>query len=144
MADEIQRRMGMFEELEQLKNHINTYRESAEGPEGRRKEKQSGVHIMTFHASKGLEFDYVYLPDCNEGTIPYKKSITPEQIEEERRLFYVAMTRAKEKLHILYLGGDKNNRYRVSRFVTDAQTKRKETKRFPYISSKSALSSHSS
>ena len=82
-----------------------------------------GIQIMTYHASKGLEFDVVFLPDCNEGNIPYKKSTSPEAIEEERRLFYVAMTRAKEKLHILYLDGDQYNRHLVSRFVKDAKGK---------------------
>ena len=76
---------------------------------------------MTYHASKGLEFDFVYLPDCNEGIIPYRKCITNEEIEEERRLFYVAMTRAKEKLSIFYIDGDKDNRHLLSRFVKEAK-----------------------
>ena len=76
---------------------------------------------MTYHASKGLEFDTVYLPDCNEGIIPYRKSITKDQIEEERRLFYVAMTRAKENLNIFYIDKDKDNRHLVSRFVKEAK-----------------------
>lgn len=117
MADELQKRMGMFASLEQLENHIDTYREMSKET----RSNEEGVHIMTYHASKGLEFDTVFLPDCNEGTIPYKKSSTPEQIEEERRLFYVAMTRAKERLHILYLEGEKGNRHLVSRFVKDAK-----------------------
>ena len=76
---------------------------------------------MTYHASKGLEFDAVYLPDCNEGIIPYRKCTTQDQIEEERRLFYVAMTRARTQLQILYLDGEKENRHIVSRFVNDAK-----------------------
>lgn len=119
MADEIQRRFGMFSSLEQLENHIDSYREMSNTSHA--DNKKSGINIMTYHASKGLEFDTVFLPDCNEGVIPYRKSTTPEQIEEERRLFYVAMTRAKESLHILYLDGEKGNRHLVSRFVKDAK-----------------------
>ena len=119
MADEIQERFGMFAALEQLENHIDSYRENSNTSYS--SDNKDGVHIMTYHASKGLEFDTVFLPDCNEGVIPYRKSTTPEQIEEERRLFYVAMTRAKEKLHILYLDGEKGNRHMVSRFVKDAK-----------------------
>jgi len=119
MADEIQNRFGMFSTLEQMENHIDSYRENSNTSNS--SDNKDGVHIMTYHASKGLEFDTVFLPDCNEGIIPYRKSVTPEQIEEERRLFYVAMTRAKEKLYILYLDGEKENRHLVSRFVKDAK-----------------------
>lgn len=121
MADEIQKRMGMFASLEQLENHIDSYRELSRTSNSNAGKEQCGVHIMTYHASKGLEFDTVFLPDCNEGTIPYRKSSTQEQIEEERRLFYVAMTRAKERLCIMYLDGEKGNRHLVSRFVRDAK-----------------------
>ena len=63
-------------------------------------ELQEGVNILTMHGSKGLEFERVFLPDVNEGIIPGKNVITESAIEEERRLLYVAMTRAKEELHI--------------------------------------------
>ena len=120
LADDIQKRMGGCASLEELQNHIDDFGGKINllrtVPD-----KKEGIHIMTYHASKGLEFDTVYLPDCNEGMIPYRKSITKEEIEEERRLFYVAMTRAKEKLHILYLDGDKDNRHLVSRFVKETK-----------------------
>ena len=55
---------------------------------------------MTMHGSKGLEFEHVFLPDVNEGVIPGKNIVTEKSLEEERRLLYVAMTRAKERLYI--------------------------------------------
>ncbi|MDF1569093.1 MAG: 3'-5' exonuclease [Spirochaetaceae bacterium] len=60
------------------------------------------VNLMTIHASKGLEFDVVFLPGVEEGIVPHAKSIeeNPKSIEEERRLFYVAITRARKKLFI--------------------------------------------
>ena len=57
---------------------------------------------MTMHASKGLEFDNVFIPDVNENVIPNSKAVTECEIEEERRMLYVAMTRAKKRLYILY------------------------------------------
>ncbi len=119
-ADDIQKRMSGYASLEELQTHIDNFGEkinlSKTVPD-----KKEGIHIMTYHASKGLEFDTVYLPDCNEGIIPYRKSLTKEAIEEERRLFYVAMTRAKKDLHILYVDGKGDNRHLVSRFVKEAK-----------------------
>lgn len=60
------------------------------------------LNLMTFHASKGLEFRRVYLIDVNEGLVPHRRAKTKEEIEEERRVLYVAMTRAKEELYLLY------------------------------------------
>ena len=59
----------------------------AEKERTRRKDKNNkGVRIMTMHASKGLEFDTVYLPSLCEGVVPNRKSVTADQIEEERRM----------------------------------------------------------
>jgi len=59
------------------------------------------VKIMTIHAAKGLEFDNVFLPGLEEGLLPHQMSaMDPFQLEEERRLMYVAMTRARRRLHI--------------------------------------------
>lgn len=63
-------------------------------------EQAQGVTLSTMHSAKGLEFEVVFVPSIVQDVIPHKKSTTPEQIEEERRLFYVAVTRAKS---ILYL-----------------------------------------
>lgn len=79
--------------------------------------KGTGVRILTMHASKGLEYDAVWLPAVNEGQIPSRKSILPDEIEEERRLFYVAMTRARHSLIISYQTGTDNYRCVPSRFL---------------------------
>jgi len=61
------------------------------------------VQLMTIHMAKGLEFDYVFLIGCNEGMLPHEKSLSNQtELEEERRLMYVAMTRARVKLYILF------------------------------------------
>ena len=67
------------------------------------KSKQPGVKLMTVHASKGLEFDYVFITGLEQDLFPHSRmneSTTPEASEEERRLFYVALTRARKKLFL--------------------------------------------
>lgn len=80
-------------------------------------EGKNGIRILTMHASKGLEFDSVYIPDLNEGIIPSRRSKTEAEIEEERRLLYVAMTRAKSRLELLYIKGTRENPRPPSRFL---------------------------
>ena len=77
------------------------------------------MHMLTMHGSKGLEYKIVLVMDVCEGIIPYNKAVLDEQIEEERRLFYVAMTRAKEKLYLLYAKSRYNKDTTISRFVTE-------------------------
>ena len=62
--------------------------------------QEDGVHILTMHGAKGLEFERVFLPDLNEGVIPGKDCLTQKDLEEERRLLYVAITRAKKELYL--------------------------------------------
>lgn len=76
-----------------------------------------GVHILTMHGSKGLEFDRVYLPELNEGVIPGRRCKEISEIEEERRLLYVAMTRAENHLELLCLTGTADNPRKPSRFL---------------------------
>lgn len=82
-----------------------------------RNQMNEKLHLMTVHASKGLEFDHVYIPGCNEKTFPYGSMPDGETCEEERRIFYVAMTRAKKSLELLYLSGTKERPRLPSRFL---------------------------
>lgn len=75
------------------------------------------IHLMTVHASKGLEFDRVWIPDCNEKVFPHGNMPDTESCEEERRIFYVAVTRAKKSLELLYLTGTKKRLRLPSRFL---------------------------
>lgn len=88
--------------------------DSAGARRGRNKEN---IQLMTVHASKGLEFEKVIVPDCNEKIFPHGNLPDEESVEEERRIFYVAMTRAKEDLELLYLKGDKARPRLPSRFL---------------------------
>ncbi|MDD7567355.1 MAG: ATP-dependent helicase [Helicobacter sp.] len=84
----------------------------------------SGINLLSVHASKGLEFKNVYVVDLMEGRFPNLKLVTKGgSIEEERRLFYVAVTRAKENLILSYATKDmiKNIEYTPSRFLYEAK-----------------------
>ena len=74
--------------------------------------------LMTVHAAKGLEFKTVIIPDVNEGTFPHDKMPDESSVEEERRIFYVAMTRACDNLYLFYRKGSENGKTIPSRFLT--------------------------
>lgn len=78
-----------------------------------------GVRLMTFHRSKGLEFSEVWIIDADEGVTPDIKAVTDEEMEEERRVFYVAMTRARDRLNICLSFKYKNHVMRRSRFIDE-------------------------
>lgn len=62
--------------------------------------EKSGINLMTIHAAKGLEYKTIFLTGVEEGLFPSKFSIDEDNVEEERRLFYVALTRAKDNLYL--------------------------------------------
>lgn len=113
ILDFIQESMREMKSLEDWKDYIEQYEEALRNS----CEEKDGVHIITMHACKGLEYPVVFLPDCNEGKIPHKKATSTEEIEEERRMFYVAMTRAKYHLEILYIEDKLKKHLQVSRFL---------------------------
>lgn len=80
---------------------------SSDAPDGRSRDplaqSNAPVNLMTVHVAKGLEFDNVFIAGANEGILPHERSlVTDSQIEEERRLMYVAMTRARKMLYVLF------------------------------------------
>jgi DNA helicase-2/ATP-dependent DNA helicase PcrA len=80
-------------------------------------EAQPAICLMTVHASKGLEFDRVYIPDCNEKVFPHGTMPESTVVEEERRIFYVGMTRAKKYLELLCITGTRERPRLISRFL---------------------------
>lgn len=84
-------------------------------------EYKGSVTLITAHASKGLEYETVFIVGLQEGIFPGNKVKTMDQIEEERRLLYVAMTRAKKYLYIIGRGEDKHGK-KVSRFVEELRS----------------------
>lgn len=128
IAEDFQMLAKKYNSFEELNDYVSQCRELIRSKREEIKSEQKyngrqGIRLMTMHASKGLEFDTVYLPDVNEGKIPTKQSDTKEAIEEERRMFYVAMTRAKKELHILYCE-QKDGRDKPSQFLEPILVKR--------------------
>lgn len=79
---------------------------------------KAGVVLQTIHAAKGLEYDTVFVIGLQEGILPHKKAMTKQEIEEERRLLYVAMTRAKSRLYLCARGEEQCTKG-ISRFVRE-------------------------
>ena len=93
-----------FNTLEQWINSIDSAQNSEGQNFGKKSSGEGGtnnrINIMTMHSSKGLEFKAVFIVDANQGIIPTSKALRERDFEEERRLFYVAMTRAIDYLNI--------------------------------------------
>ena len=76
-----------------------------------------GVRVITIHQSKGLEFDHVYVPALVDGRFPMWSAIENDDTEEDRRVFYVAVTRPKQTLSLSYYERDQRGRCQPSRFL---------------------------
>lgn len=118
VLEEIQESAKGYDTLEEWQKHIEEYGMNLKKQQKLR-ENQDGVVICTMHSSKGLEFPIVFIPEANEGITPYQKAVLKEEIEEERRLFYVAMTRAKELLYVFSIKERFHKPLEISRFVTE-------------------------
>ena len=106
------------------KEELISYLEASEGDFVKKDSKgEYDTEICTIHSAKGREWDDVFVCDVNENNIPHKKAVEDKEIEEERRLFYVAMTRAKKKLILTYVKDEFKNLkpspflYDISKFI---------------------------
>lgn len=118
VLDEIQERSKEFKTIKEWFEHVDNYKELLK-EQAKNSSGNDGVALLTMHGAKGLEFDTVYVIAANEGIIPYKKAQINDEIEEERRLFYVAMTRAKKQLTIIYTKEKNGKAMKPSRFVNE-------------------------
>ena len=100
VLEEIQASAKEHATLEDWFRHIREYSEQLKEQMSLSKKNVDGVTLTTMHSSKGLEYQVVFLLDANEEVTPHKKAVKDADLEEERRMFYVAMTRAKDYLHI--------------------------------------------
>ena len=107
LADMIQSSAKGCRSLSQWKEVIEERRDEAKNCKRQSQENaaKESVTLMTMHGSKGLEYDKVFIVNCNEGITPHRKARGEEEIEEERRMFYVAMTRARKELALFYVDG---------------------------------------
>jgi DNA helicase-2/ATP-dependent DNA helicase PcrA len=99
----LRKEASAFDTIEEWLRHARS--ESIHIREVSRKKDRTGIQITTMHKAKGLEWDTVFVIDVNEDIVPHKNTLeSMAQVEEERRLLYVAMTRAKNALYILCSG----------------------------------------
>lgn len=109
-----------MDSLKDWEDYIEDYTEKLEEQAAKQKQERNGVLISTLHGVKGLEYDKVYILNVNEGSIPYKKAVLQSAVEEERRLFYVGMTRAKKELTLCYVKRQYDKEREPSRFLKEA------------------------
>ena len=105
---------------EHVKQYEETLKEQRQNGHGEA-ENTGGVTLSTMHSAKGLEYRIVFIIDANEGIVPHHKAAMTADIEEERRLFYVAMTRAKERLHLCAVRERYHRKQEISRFVKECR-----------------------
>lgn len=120
VADEILASAKGYRSYEEWFTHIEEYRRELKRLAHEREGDRECVTFATLHSAKGLEFAKVYLIDVNEGIMPYKKAVLKPDVEEERRLFYVGMTRAKESLTICSVKKMRGKEVELSRFLSEA------------------------
>ena len=109
-----------MDSLEQWENYIEEYSRKLEEQARKQEQQREGVLLSTLHGVKGLEFDKVYILNVNEGSMPYRKAVLEPAIEEERRLFYVGMTRARKQLTLCYVRQQYEKKREPSRFLKEA------------------------
>lgn len=100
--------------LREFREELIKYRPNADE---KKTVSAENIVITTFHQAKGLEFDYVFIPDVVEGKIPAGMAVSECRVEEERRLFYVALTRAKEELFVYTIKNEESGGSLPSRFI---------------------------
>lgn len=120
-ADKLAESAAEFETFEAWKEHAVRYEEELKKQNlEETREARDRVTLSTMHSAKGLEYPVVFVVDVNEGIVPHHKAGLPADIEEERRLFYVALTRAKDRLHVAAVRERYHRKTDVSRFIGEA------------------------
>ena len=119
VLDRLQESAKGMKNLEEWEAYIEEYTRKLAEQAKKQETKKEGVVISTLHAVKGLEYDKVYIMNVNEGSIPYKKAVLEDAMEEERRLFYVGMTRAKKELMLCYVRRQYEKERDPSRFLEE-------------------------
>lgn len=119
ILQEIQESTRPFATFEEWFAYMETYGEKLKEQAREIQKDTDAVTISTLHSAKGLEFTNVYLMNVNEGSTPYQKAVMTPEIEEERRMFYVGMTRARKELHLYSVRERYGKKREPSRFLEE-------------------------
>ncbi|WFR56612.1 ATP-dependent helicase [Anaerocolumna sp. AGMB13025] len=126
--NELQDSAREYKTYEEWFFHISEYQEELKKQAQNQKQNKNSVALVTMHGSKGLEYRAVFIVDANEGITPHRKALLEADMEEERRLFYVAVTRAKEYLHVYSVKERYNKEMTCSRFVGELLLNKEQLK----------------
>ena len=127
VLNQIQESAKEYHSFEEWFAYIESYGEELKKQmEAGRQQQKSGVTLTTMHSAKGLEYEVVFVMDINEGVCPHKKAVKDADLEEERRLFYVAVTRAKTYLFLYSLKELYQKDAQISRYIGELRYDRKE------------------
>ena len=122
---ELQEDAAEYPNFEAWFAHMTEYTEQLQRQKVKEKKNNTeAVTLSTYHSAKGLEYHTVFLPELNEGLTPHRQALSPEDVEEERRMFYVAMTRAKRRLVLSCMKELRSKELVPSRFVGEVFTDR--------------------
>ncbi len=121
VLDELQDDAQAFSSYEAWFSHMEEYTKELLEQKRRQETLTDCVSLATLHSAKGLEYPIVHILDVNEELMPYKKALLDADLQEERRMFYVGITRAKEQLHVHSVKKFNGKELEVSRFVSEMQ-----------------------
>ena len=118
--DELMESTKEYKSLDEWLGFTQDYTEKLKREQQKQNQPETdSISVLTLHASKGLEYDIVIIPDVNEGLIPYKKAVLEAELEEERRMLYVGMTRTKKELFLSYVKNIRSRQAQPSVFLTE-------------------------
>ena len=126
VLNQIQESAKEYHSFEEWFAYIESYGEELRKQMEAGRQQKSGVTLTTMHSSKGLEYEVVFVMDINEGVTPHKKAVKEADFEEERRLFYVAVTRAKTYLFLYSVKELYQKDAQISRYIGELRYDKKE------------------
>ena len=119
LLQEIQESAKGYRTYQEWFDYMEEYKEKLKEHAEQNRRQREAITVSTLHSVKGLEFDRVYILNVNEGSIPYHKAVLDAEMEEERRMFYVGMTRAREKLELYFIRERFGKEKQPSRFLEE-------------------------
>ena len=119
LLQEIQESAKGYRTYQEWFDYMEEYKEKLKEHAEQIRRQREAITVSTLHSVKGLEFDRVYILNVNEGSIPYHKAVLEAEMEEERRMFYVGMTRAREKLELYFIRERFGKEKQPSRFLEE-------------------------